>query len=104
MRIPATRCYFSHYHTKYFLAMVIAQAFMGAPFVLIIVWIGTFLAAFLSLSIINFLIQLFQRTKRTQEERNIVLRIHLIAAAVLACLGCVFFIYKLITFEGPWIN
>ena len=84
--------------------MVYAQAFMGAPFILALVWIGAFIITFLSLSILNFLVQLFQQTKRNQEERRIVYRIHLIAAAILAGLSCAYFIYKLITHEGPWIN
>ncbi|MBL7803066.1 MAG: hypothetical protein JNL02_04985 [Saprospiraceae bacterium] len=79
--------------------MILAQAMMAFPFVLAVLWVFVFLGALLLLLPFRLLLNKLFRNSDAQSRYPV-----LIFAALAASLVCGYFIYRIWTFDGPWIN
>lgn len=77
--------------------MTLLQAMMMFPFAIVFILVVVFLFTYLLLSIINLF--MYWQTKDSSKK----IRPFWISVAV-AFAATVLFIFKILTFEGPWIN
>lgn len=88
--------------------MIFGQAMMGAPFALVVILVIPFLISYTLMRAGDHLFnpkykypdyqidKTFFRKKQREK--------HFIISLLIAVGVCAFFVYRLMTFEGPWIN